>query len=145
MNTQMIGMIFMKILKNVIQIKCKILIVFDDMIADMLNDQKKLYPIVTKLFIRSRKLNISLAFSTQSSFALLKNGRLNSTHYFIMKIPNKRELKQIAFDHSLDIDLKDYVHLYKICTVKPYSYLVIDDTLAPDNPLRFRENPLERI
>ena len=141
----MIGMIFMKILKNVIQTKCKILIVFDDMIADMLNNKKKLYPIVTKLFIRSRKLNISLAFITQSSFALLKNSRLNSTHYFIMKIPNKRELKQIAFDHSWDIDLKDYVHLYKICTVKPYSYLVIDDTLAPDNPLRFRENPLERI
>ena len=69
--------------------KRKILIVFDDMIADMLSN-KKLNPIVTELFIRGRKLNISLVFITQSYFAVWKNIRLNSTHYFVMKIPNNR-------------------------------------------------------
>ena len=70
--------------------KRKILIVFDGMIADMLNN-KKLNPIVAELFIRGRKLNISLFFLTQSYFAVPKNIRLNSTQYFVMKIPNKRE------------------------------------------------------
>ena len=73
----------------------KILIVFDDMIADMINN-KKLNSIITKLFIRDRKLNISLVFITQSYFKVSKDVRLNSTHFFIMKIPNKRELQQIA-------------------------------------------------
>ena len=95
---------------------------------------KKLNPIVTELFIRGIKLNISLVFVTQSSFAVQKNIRLNSTHYFI--IPNKRELQQIAFNHSSDIDFKDFMNLYK----KLYSFLVIDA-----NPLRFRKNLLERI
>ena len=91
----MIWMIFIKILKNTIQLKNKkTLIVFDDMIADMLNN-KKLNPIVIELFIRGRKLNIYLAFITQSYFAVTKNIRLNSTHYFAMKIPNERELQQI--------------------------------------------------
>ena len=80
----------------------KILIVFDDMIADMINN-KKLNSIVTKLFIRSRKLNISLVFITQSYFKVPKDVRLNSTHFFIMKIPNKRELQQITLNHSSDI------------------------------------------
>ena len=70
----------------------KILIVFDDMIADMLSN-KKLNPIVTELFIRDRKLNISLVFITQSYFVVPNNIRLNPTHYFIMEIPNKQELK----------------------------------------------------
>ena len=73
----------------------KILIVFDDMIADMINN-KKLNPIVTGLFIRGRKLNISIEFITQSYFKVPKDVRLNSTHFFIMKILNKRELQQIA-------------------------------------------------
>ena len=94
-NTRMIWMIFIKILKNTIQLKNKkTLIVFDGMIADMLNN-KKLNPIVIELFIRGRKLNIYLAFITQSYFAVSKNIRLNSTHYFAMKIPNERELQQI--------------------------------------------------
>ena len=79
--------------------KRKILIVFDDMIPDMLCN-KKLNPAVTELFIRERKLDISLVFIIQSYFDVLKNIRLNSTHYFIMKIPNKRELQQITFNHS---------------------------------------------
>ena len=141
--TQMIWMISIKLLKNTIQIR-KVLIVFDDMIADMLSN-KKLNPIVTELFIRGRKLNISLVFITQSYFAVPKNIRLNSTHYFIMKIPNKQELQQIAFNHSSDIDFKDFMNLYKKCTAKPYSFLVIDATLASDNPSRFRKNLLERI
>ena len=75
--------------------KCKILIVFDEMIADMINN-KKLNPVVTELFIRGRKLNISIVFITQSYFIVPKDVGLNSTHFFIMKIPNKRELQQIA-------------------------------------------------
>ena len=74
------------------------MIAFADMISDMLNN-KKLNPIVTELFIRGRKLDISLVFITQSYFAVPKNIRLNSAHYFVMKIPNKRELHQVAFDH----------------------------------------------
>ena len=92
--------------------KHKILIVFDDMIADMINN-KKLNPIVTELFIRGRKLNISLVFITQSYFKVPKDVRLNTTHFFIMKIPNKRELQQIALNHSSDIDFKDFIKIYK--------------------------------
>ena len=113
------------------------------MIADMLSN-KKLYPIVFELFIRGRKLNISFVFITRSYFAVPKN-RLNSTHYFVMKIPNKRELQQIAFNHSSDIDFQDFMNLYKKCTAKPYSFLVIDTTLPSDNSLCFRKNLLETI
>ena len=114
----------------------KILIVFDDMIADMINN-KKLNSIVTELFIRGRKLNISLVFITQSYFKVPKDVRLNTTHFFIMKIPNKRELQQIALNHSSDIDYKDFVNIYKKCTDEPYSFSVNDTTLSSDNPLRF--------
>ena len=79
--------------------KRKILIVFDDMIADILSN-KKLNLIVTELFIRGRKLNICLVFVTKSYFAVPKNIRLNLTHYFVINIPNKRELQKIAFNHS---------------------------------------------
>ena len=126
--------IFTKILKNIIQI----------MIADMPSN-KKLNPIVTELFIRGIKLNISLIFITQSYFAVPKKMRLNSTHYFIMKIPNKQELQQIAFNHSSEVNFRHFMYLYKNCAAKPYSFLVIDTTLASDNPLRFRKNLLERI
>ena len=124
--------------------KCKLLIVSDDMIADMLHN-KKLNSIVTELFTRGRKLSISLVFITQSYFTVLKDIRLNSTHYFIMKIPNKQELYRTAFHHSSDIDFKDFINLYKKCTAKPYSFLVVDATLASDIPLCFRENLVERI
>ena len=122
--------------------KRKVLIVFDDMIADMTNN-KKLNPIVTELFIRGRKLNISIVFITQSYFKVPKDFRLNSTHYFIMKIPNKRELQQIALNHSSDIDFKDLMNIYKKRrTAEPYSFLVNDTSLPSDNPLRFRKNLL---
>ena len=97
--------------------KRKVLIIFDDMIADMIN-YNKLNPIVTELFIRGRKLNISIVFITQSYFKVPKDVRLNSTRFFIMKIPNKRELQQIALNHSSDIDFKDYMNIYKKCTKK---------------------------
>ena len=121
--------------------KRKILIVFDDMIADMISNNK-LNPIVTELFIRDRKLNISIVFITQSYFKVPKDVRLNSTHFFIMKIPNKRELEQIALNHSSDIDFKDFMKIYKKCTAEPYSFLVNDKTLPSDDPLRFRKNLL---
>ena len=82
---------------------------------------------------------------TQSYFAVPKTIRLNSTHYFIMKIPNKQELQQITFNYSSDIYFKDFMNFYKICIAKPYSFLVIDITLASDNPLRFGKNLVERI
>ena len=124
--------------------KRKILLVFDDMIADMLSN-KKLNPVVSELFSRAGKLNISLDFITQSYSAVPKNIRLNSTHCFIMKIPIKKELQEIAFNHSSDIDFQDFMNLYKKCTAKPISFLAIDITLASDNHLHFRKNLLERI
>ena len=119
----------------------KVLIVFDDMIADIINN-KKLNPIVTELFIRGRKLNISIAFITQLYFKVPKDVRLNSTHFFIMKIPNKRELQQIALNHSSDIDFKDFMKIFKKYTAETYSILVNDTTLPSDDPLRFRKNLL---
>ena len=87
--------------------KRKVLIVFDDMIADMINN-KKLNPVVTELFIRGRKLNISIVFITQSYLKVPKDVTLNSTHFFSMKIPNKSELPQIALNHSSDIYFKRF-------------------------------------
>ena len=121
--------------------KRKVLIVFDDMIADMINN-KILNPIVTELFIRGRKINISIVFITQSYFKVPKDVRFNSTHFFIMKIPNKRELQQIALNDSTDIDFKDFMKIYKKCTAEPYSFLVNDTTLPSDDPLGFRKNLL---
>ena len=132
-------MIFIKTLKN----KTQVLIVFGDVIADMLSN-KKLNPTVIELLIRGRKLNISLVFIAQYFFSVPKNIRLNSTQYFIMKIPNKRELQQIAFNRSSDIDFQDFLHpCNKWKTGKPYYFLVIDPTLASDNPLCFRKNLVE--
>ena len=131
-----------KILKITIQGKNrKVLIVFNDLIADMINN-KKLNPIVTELFIRGRKLNISIVFITQSYFKVPKDVRLNSTHFFVMKISNKRELQQIDLNHSSDIDFKDFIKIFKKYTAEPYSFLVNDTTLPSDDPLRFRKNLL---
>ena len=117
----------------------KILIVFDDMISDMINN-KKLNSPVTELFIRGRILNISLVFITQSHFKVRTDVRLNTTHFFIMKIPDKRELQQIALNHSSDIDCIDFVKIYKKCTDEPCSFLFNDTILSSENPLRFRKN-----
>ena len=91
------------------------------MIAGMLSN-KKFNLMVTELFIRGRKLNISLVFITKSYFTIPKNIRLNSTHYFIIKIPNKRELQQIAFNYSSDIVFHDFMNFYKKCTEKRYYF-----------------------
>ena len=117
----------------------KILIVFDDMIADMINN-KKLNSIITELFIRGRKLNISLVFITQPYFKVPKDARINTTHFFIINILNKRELQQIAINQSSDINTQDFINIYKQCTDKPNSFLVNDTTLASDDPLKFRKN-----
>ena len=102
-----------------------------------MNNNRKLNSIVTEFFTRGRKLNISLVVITQSYFKVPKDVRLNTTHVFIMKILNKRELQQIALSHSSDIDYKDFVNIYKKCTDEPYSFSVNDTTLSSDNPLRF--------
>ena len=117
----------------------KILIVFDDMIADTIQN-KKLNSKVTELFIRGRKLNISLVFITQSYFKVPKDVRLNTTHFFITKILSKRELQQIAINHSLDINTENFLNIYRKCTAELYSLYVNDTTLASDNPLKFRKN-----
>ena len=114
-------------------------IVFDDIIAGMINN-KNLNSILTEMFIRGRKVNISLVFITQSYFKFPKDVRLNSDHFFVMKIPNKRELQQTAFNHSSDISTKYFIKIHKKCIAELYSFLVNDATLASDNPGRFRKN-----
>ena len=90
----------------------KILRISDDMIGDMINNNK-LNSTVTELFIRGRKLNISLVFITQSYFKVPKDVRLNTTHFFITKSPNKKGLQQIALNHSSDISTKDFINIRK--------------------------------
>ena len=123
--------------------KRKVLILFDDLIADMINN-KKLDPIVTDLFIRGRKLKILIVFITQSYFKVPKDVRLNSSHLFIMKIPNKRELQKITSNQSSDIDFKDFIKIYRKFPAEPYSFLVNDITLSSNNLLRFRKNLLNK-
>ena len=94
--------------------KRKTLIVFDDMIADIMMN-KKFQAIIKELFLRCRKLNISLVFITQSYFPVPKDVRLNSTHYLIMKISNRKELQNMAINHSADTDYKDFVKIYREC------------------------------
>ena len=122
--------------------KRKILIIFDDMIADIMTN-KKFQSIIKELFIRCRKLNISLVFITQSYFSVPKDVRLNLTHYLIMKINNKRELQNIAINHSADIGYQDFTKSYRECTKKPYNFLTIDSILPANDPLRFRKNLFE--
>ena len=111
--------------------ECKILTVFDDMIADIINN-KKVNSIVTELFIRGGKINISLVCITRSYFKVPKDIRLNSNHFFIIKIPNKKELQQIALNHSSDVNSKDFIRIYKKCTSEPYSFLVNHAMLVSD-------------
>ena len=113
--------------------KRKILIVFDDMIADIMTN-KRFQAIIKELFIRCRKLNISLVFITQSYFSVPKDVRLNSTHYLIMKINNKRELQNIAINHSADIDYNDFMKIYRECTKEPFNFLTMDTTLPASDP-----------
>ena len=107
--------------------KRKKIILFDDMI------------VIKELFIRCRKLNISLVFIAQSHFSVPKDARLSITHYFIMKIKNKRALQNVAINHSADIDYQDFKNIYRECTKEPYNFLTLDTTLSASDPLRFRK------
>ena len=107
----------------------KILTAFDDMIADMLSN-KEPNSVVTDLLIRGRKLNIFPVFITQSSYKVPKDVKLNTTHFFVMKIPKKHELQQIEFNYSSDINFRVFINLYKKCVAKPYSFLVTDAAFA---------------
>ena len=101
---------------------------------------KKLNPIVTELFIRERRLNISLVFITQSYFAVPKNIRLNSTHYFVIKFQRKENINKL---HLVSHQILTF-RTYEKCTAKPYSFLVVDITLASENSSSFRKNLLEK-
>ena len=114
------------------------------MISDI-KINKKFQSIIKELFIRCRKLNISLVFIIQSYFSVPKDERLNSTHYFIVKINNKRELQDIAINHFADIDYQDFIKIYRECTKEPCNFLTIDTTLPSSNPLRFRKNLLDSL
>ena len=109
---------------------------FESLIAGIMTN-KIFQAVIKELFIRCRKLNISLVFITQSCFSVPKDVRLNTTHYFIMKISNKRELQNIAINHSADIDFQYFKKTYRECTKEP---LTIDCTLPASDPLRFRKN-----
>ena len=99
---------------------------------------KKIQTIIEELFIRCRKLNISLVFITQSYFSVPKNARWNLTHYLVMKINNKKEFHNIAIDHSADIHYRHFIKIFRECTREPYNFLTIDTTLPATYPLRFR-------
>ena len=95
------------------------------MISDIMTN-KIFQAIIKELFIRCRKLNISLVFIMQSYFSVPKEARSNSTHYLIMKINNRKDLQEIAIDHPADIDYKDFLNIYRNCKKEPYSFLTID-------------------
>ena len=100
----------------------KVLIIVDDTIADIMRSAK-FKAIVKELFIRCRKLNISIVFITQSYFRTPKDARLNSTHYILMEIGNKKELKGIAEENSGHLDFKEFLKIYNHCTRDPYSFI----------------------
>ena len=103
----------------------KVLIIFDDMITDFMRSEK-FKATVKELFIRCRNLNISIVFIRQSYFRTPKDARLNSTHYILMKIDNKKELKSIAEENSGHLDFKDFLKIYNYCTKEPYSFMLVD-------------------
>ena len=115
----------------------KVLIIFDDMIADIMRSEK-FKVIVKELFIRCRKLNISIVFITQSYFRIPKDARLNSTHYILIKIGNKKELKSIAEENSGHLDFKDFLKIYNYCTKEPYSFMLVDT--RPTARVTFKKN-----
>ena len=121
--------------------KRKTLIVFDDMIADSMTN-KKIQAILKELFIGCKKVNISLVFITQSYFSVPKDVKLNSTHYLIKRINNRKKLQNIVINHSVDIDYNDFMRIYRECNRETYSFLTMDTTLSAGDPLRFRINLL---
>ena len=118
------------------------LIAFDDMIADI-EYNKTFKRIIKELFYRARKINVSIVFITQSYFRALKDARLNSRHYTLIKIGNKKELKIIAEEKSGNLDYKDFLRMYNYCTKGPYSFMTIDTRLTATIP--FKKNFNEPI
>ena len=117
--------------------KNKVLIVFDDMIADI-EYNKNFSKMIKELFYRGRKMNISIVFITQCYFRALKDARLNSTHYILMKIGNKKELQSIAEEKSGNDVYKDFLKMYSYCTSEPYCSMTID--ARPNATMVFRKN-----
>ena len=99
---------------------------------------KNFKAMVKELFIRCRKLNISIVFITQSYFITPKDARLNCTHYIIMRIGKKKELKSIAEENSGHLDFKDFLKIYNYCTKEPYSFILVDT--RPTAHVTFRRN-----
>ena len=124
--------------------KRKKLIVFDDMIADIMTN-RRFQAIIKELFIRCRKLNISLVFITRSYFSVLEDVRLNSTHYLIMNINKRKELQNIVIDHSADIDYNDFMKIYSEYTKEPFNFLTIDAMLPAWDPLTFKKNLFDSL
>ena len=115
----------------------KVLIIFDDMITDIMRSEK-FKAIVKELFIRCRKLSISIVFITESYFKTPKDARLNSTHYILMKIGNKKELKSIAEENPGNLDFKELSKIYNYCINKPYSFIMVDT--RPTARVTFKKN-----
>ena len=115
----------------------KVLIIFDDMIPDIMRSEK-FKAIVKELFVKCRKLNISIVFITQSYFRTPKDARLNSTHYILMKIGNKKELKSRAEENSGHLDFKDFLKIYNYFTKEPYSFMLVDT--RPTARVTFKKN-----
>ena len=111
----------------------KVVIVFAD-----IEYNKNFKQIIKELFYRARKINVSIVFITQSCFRALKDARLNSTHYILMKIGNKKELKRIAEEKSGHLDYKDFLKIYNFCTREPYSFMLIDT--RPTASVTFKKN-----
>ena len=106
------------------------------MTADIMTN-KEFKAIIKELFSRCRIFRL---FLSQSYFSVPKDARLNSTHCLIMKINNRRELQNIAINHSADIGYNDFMKIYRECTKEPFNFLTIDTTLPASDPLRFRKN-----
>ena len=115
----------------------KVLIVFDDTIADI-DYNKNFKRMIKELFYRARKINVSVVFIIQSYFRALKDARLNSTYYILMKIGNKKELKRIAEEKSGHLDYKDFSKIYNYCAKEPYSFMLIDT--RPTASIPFKKN-----
>ena len=114
------------------------------MIADIMTN-KGFQAIIKELFIKCRKLNISLVFITQSYFSVPKEVTLNSTHYLIMKTNNGKEWQNIAVNHSADIDYQYCMKIYRESTREPYNFLTIDTTLPAIDSLRFRKKLFQSL
>ena len=120
----------------------KVLLIFNNMIADIMRS-KKFKAIVKELFIRCRKLNISIVFITKPYFRTPEDARLNSTHYILTKMGNKKELKSIAEENSGHLHFKDFLKIYNYCTNKPYSFMMVDT--RPTARVTFKKNFHEPI